>query len=111
MDIGWGEIMIIVVLALLVYGGELPTVARSVGRSLGAIRKSLSESTSDVKQALDLDADGGVRDTVREVRRFPADQPAPPDVATEDVSAQSPPADVASPAAAEPSTRDDAPRA
>ena len=46
MDLGMGEILLILLLALLVYGGRLPQVARSLGRTVGDLKRSLRETTS-----------------------------------------------------------------
>ncbi len=98
MDLGSGEFVLILILALLVYGGELPKVARGIGRFVGSIKRALAEGSSDVRQALDVEGavDATLRGTPpREVRRaIPADRPAPQDVATEDVSGEpAPPAE------------------
>jgi len=88
MDLGMGEILLVLLFALLVYGGRLPEVARSLGRSIATIKKSLQETTAnvtrEVESAIDLDAD----QRPRTVRRVPP-APAPRDLlATEDVSGE-----------------------
>lgn len=90
MDLGFQEIVLIVVIALLVYGGELPGVMRSLGRTVGSIKRALQEGTRDVTEKLDVRMDiAPDEDLPRLVRRAPnlaIDAPAPHDVATEDVS-------------------------
>lgn len=90
MDLGFQEIALIVVIALLVYGGELPGVMRSLGRTVGSIKRALQEGTRDVTEKLDVQIDVKPdEDLPRLVRRAPElaiDAPAPKDVATEDVS-------------------------
>lgn len=100
MDLGFQEIVLIVVIALLVYGGELPGVMRSLGRTVGSIKRALQEGTRDVTEKLDVQLDiKPDEDLPRMVRRAPElaiDAPAPNDVATEDVSGAAPvPADAA----------------
>ncbi len=96
MDLGFQEIVLIVVIALLVYGGELPGVMRSLGRTVGSIKRALQEGTRDVTEKLDVQLDVAPdEDLPRLVRRAPnlaIDAPAPHDVATEDVSGTPPPA-------------------
>ena len=95
MDLGWGEILFIGFVALLVYGGRLPEVARSVGRSVAALKKGFSETTAGVARDLDPGLDDALREPVRKTVR-----PAPRELATEDVSSpQVPAADGAGPAA------------
>ncbi len=74
MDLGMGEILLILLVALLMYGGRLPEVARSLGRSLGALKRGLEETKDLVK--IDLD-----EPPPRVVRRR-----APEELAKEDVS-------------------------
>lgn len=92
MELGSGEILLILVVALLIYGGRLPEVARAIGHSLGELKRGLSET----KDAVASQGDPGLRgvsqfldDTGREVRRI---APAPEDLAKEDISAPLPPA-------------------
>jgi TatA/E family protein of Tat protein translocase len=46
-DIGSGEVLLVAVLALLLFGKELPEVARSAGRSLAGFKRSLTEGLDD----------------------------------------------------------------
>ncbi len=68
-DVGSGEMMVILIAALLLFGGRLPEVGRSVGRSVAAFRRGMQESSQPLR---------AVRDEVeREVRRT-LDAPDPP---------------------------------
>lgn len=98
MELGSGEILLILVVALLIYGGRLPEVARAVGHSLGELKRGLTET----KDAVASQVDPGLRgvsqflegsplhddsplldDAGREVRRI---GPAPEHLAKEDIS-------------------------
>lgn len=81
MELGSGEILLILIVALLVYGGRLPDVARAVGHSFAELKRGLAET----KDAVATQLDTGLEDDAahREVRRF---SPAHEDLAKEDVS-------------------------
>lgn len=91
MDLGMGEILLVLLFALLVYGGRLPEVARSLGRSLATLKRSFQETTEsvtrDVRDSMDVDSTERPR-TVRRVAAPPAGDPAAARaaLATEDVS-------------------------
>ena len=48
-DVGFPELIVVGVAALLVFGGELPDVMRSVGRAYGKLRRSLTELSQPVR--------------------------------------------------------------
>lgn len=50
-DVGSGEMMLILLVALLLFGGDLPEVGRSVGRSIHALKKGLAEGTRPLREA------------------------------------------------------------
>ena len=74
MELGSGEIILILVVALLVYGGRLPEVARALGKSVGELKRGLSETRDVVAKELDpgvavnIDADEPPRETYRAPR-------------------------------------------
>jgi Sec-independent protein translocase protein TatA len=49
---GGSEMLLLAVLALLLYGGELPKVARSWGRAFGEFRRHLAGIQRDLNQAI-----------------------------------------------------------
>jgi sec-independent protein translocase protein TatA len=90
MELGSGEIVLVLLAALLIYGGRLPEVARALGRSIGELKRGISETRREVTSALDdaaADPRAGLDHPTREVRRI---APVPPEIAKEDIS--SPPA-------------------
>lgn len=66
LNLGGGEILVILVLALLVLGpSRLPNAGRQVGRALAEFRRMSAGVQSDLKEALDAE---GMRETVSQVR-------------------------------------------
>ena len=53
---GVGELVVIAVVAVVLFGGRLPEVARSLGSSYQQFRKGLSDIQSSIKNDLDVDA-------------------------------------------------------
>jgi sec-independent protein translocase protein TatB len=52
-DIGWGELVVIGVVALIVIGPkELPTVLRTLGQALGKVRRMANEFQGQFQEAL-----------------------------------------------------------
>ena len=54
--IGVGELIVIGVVAVLLFGSRLPEVARSLGGSYQQFRKGLSEIQTSIKSEIDLDS-------------------------------------------------------
>lgn len=50
-SLGAPELLIIGAIALLIFGNRLPSVARSVGKSLVEFKKGMNEIEEEVKQA------------------------------------------------------------
>jgi sec-independent protein translocase protein TatA len=76
MSFGFSEILLVGVVALLVFGGNLPDVMRTLGRSYGKLRRSLHEVSRPVREELRR-----VRDlpSAREMGSLPATDEEYPD--------------------------------
>ncbi|MEM7783768.1 MAG: twin-arginine translocase TatA/TatE family subunit [Planctomycetota bacterium] len=55
-SLGMGELAVIGVLAVLLFGGRLPEVARSLGATYQQFRKGLSDIQSSIKTDVDLNS-------------------------------------------------------
>lgn len=56
MDVGFGEILMLTVLALLIFGPErLPGIARNVGRTIGQIRREASSTFDTLRSEVEFD--------------------------------------------------------
>jgi TatA/E family protein of Tat protein translocase len=49
LNLGLGEILVVLVVALLVFGGRLPQIGRSLGRGLVEFKKGLSGVAAEVE--------------------------------------------------------------
>jgi len=85
MELGSGEIILILIVALLVYGGRLPEVARAIGKSVGELKRGLTETKDVVAKEFDPDLSVNLDEDEppRETWRAP---PATSDAAKEDIS-------------------------
>ena len=64
---GWPELLLILVIALLIFGKRLPEVARSMGRSLNEFKKGIHEA-SEVKDDLKKEVSDVKDDIVKEAK-------------------------------------------
>jgi sec-independent protein translocase protein TatB len=66
-DIGFTELMVISVVALIVIGPErLPRVARTVGHLAGRLQRYVSDVKADINREIELDELRKMRDSMQE---------------------------------------------
>ena len=68
-DIGFGEIVVIVVIALLVFGPDrLPKMAADTARTLRQVRQMAASARKDLVDAAGLEGDGEMAQTMKDLR-------------------------------------------
>ena len=124
-DIGWGELVVIGVVALIAIGPkELPGVLRTLGQAMGKVRRMAAEfqgqfneamreaEVADIRKQVEETATGltsfdPLGDTKKDIEKAFEDRPAP---AASDVSAAAlPPIDIPIPESLPPVTEADFP--
>ncbi|MEC9091150.1 MAG: twin-arginine translocase TatA/TatE family subunit [Planctomycetota bacterium] len=58
-NVGYGELLLVAVLAVLIFGKQLPEVAKTIGKGYGKLKKSLTDvqKSIDVQEAMDYESD------------------------------------------------------
>lgn len=67
MDLGWAEMLVIGVVALIVLGEDLPSVFRTLGRFTGKIRRMAREFQRAMEDAAD---EAGVKETAADLKKM-----------------------------------------
>ena len=56
LDMGFGEILMILLVALLIWGpGKIPEIARNLGKTMNALKKMSFDLTTQVKKELEAE--------------------------------------------------------
>jgi len=56
-NLGFGELFVLAIVAILVFGGQLPDVARKVGRGVSEFKAGLSGHMNEIRSDVDIRAD------------------------------------------------------
>lgn len=79
-SLGFGEILIILVLALIIFGPRrLPEMGRTIGRSLRELRRTTSEIRGEFENDLDEPPQVSVEERVRTIEERKARSRPPPE--------------------------------
>jgi len=60
-SIGWAEIIVVLIIALIIFGKRLPEVARSLGRSINEFKKGMQETKDDIEKEVKPDEEKEVK--------------------------------------------------
>ena len=76
-DIGWSEILVIAVVAIIVVGPkELPRMLRSFGKTMGMVRRTANDFRRQFDEALrEAERDVGLEDTKKQLQAIAKDNP------------------------------------
>jgi len=78
-NLGFGEILVLAVIAILMFGGDLPDIARKVGRTVTEFKRGMSQHVEDLRQDVDLNLDRDFSlDEDPTIGKPPADWEPPP---------------------------------
>jgi sec-independent protein translocase protein TatA len=79
-SLGFGEILIILVLALIIFGPQrLPEMGRTIGRSLRELRRTTSEIRDEIEADLDEPPQVTVEERARKIEERKARSGPPPE--------------------------------
>ena len=71
-DVGGGEVIVIGIVALLLFGKDLPAVTRKFGKVYGEIKKTLSDASSEIRREMDAAAHS-VDDATKDLKNVTKD--------------------------------------
>lgn len=114
-DVGSGEIIIIGIVALLLFGKNLPKQARNIGKAIAEFKRTLNDASSEIHREMDAAAEGmeeAAKDVSNEIAKDNPLQDVQQAVAGDNASpAASPVASDTAPAPGTPITTESAPAA
>ena len=73
--IGTTELIVVGIVAVILFGGRLPSVARSLGRSLNEFKRGMRDVESDVRDAIYSEPAGHLEDHAKRAEPQAESQP------------------------------------
>ena len=56
-NLGFGELFVLAIVAIIVFGGQLPEVARKVGRGVADFKAGMTGHLNEIRSDVDIRAD------------------------------------------------------
>ena len=54
-NLGFGELFVLALVAIIMFGGQLPDVARKVGRGITDFKRGMNEQLGEIRSDLEVD--------------------------------------------------------
>ncbi|MFC1988519.1 Sec-independent protein translocase protein TatB [Chloroflexota bacterium] len=69
LDMGMGEILLVIVVALVIWGpGKLPEIARTMGKAVATLRKASFDLTTEIRKEIEKEEQRKTTETPPEMR-------------------------------------------
>ena len=66
---GWPEVLLVLLVALLLFGKRLPDAARNIGRSLSQFKKGIKEGQDEIDKTTDIEESKKDKDVDQELKK------------------------------------------
>ena len=76
-NLGFGEMLVFALVAILLFGGELPQIARKVGRGITDFKRGMNQHMDEIRSDIDVDVDVKVEDPPEDWEPPPQDKDCP----------------------------------
>ena len=53
-NLGFGELVVLAIVAIVMFGGQLPDIARKVGRGFAEFKRGMNEHMNEIRSDLDV---------------------------------------------------------
>ena len=76
-NLGLGEMLVFAIVAILLFGGELPEIARKVGRGVTDFKRGMSQHMDEIRDDSDVKLDVDVEEPPADWEPPPQDEDCP----------------------------------
>ena len=56
-NLGFGELVVLAIVAVMMFGGRLPEVARKVGRGFNEFKRGMNDQLEEIRSDVDLEVE------------------------------------------------------